>query len=156
MYKDCITNIKAPVLYILMNSKREFIYNLVFESVLSIITQYNKYKLSIHTIVTDSEIAFINVTNKFFPKSRRISCYIHYNQDLLRNILSYGLYRNEDKPISNIILKKLSLIPVYYKSNMEYVKEKIILKENIQNIKIILIIIILKIKYLIDKSLDYC
>ena len=70
MYKDCITNIKVPGLYILMNSKSEFIYNLVFESVFNIITQYNKFNLDIQTIVTDSELALINVTNKYFPKNK--------------------------------------------------------------------------------------
>ena len=34
MYKDIITGLKIPGLYILLNSKREILYKIVFESII--------------------------------------------------------------------------------------------------------------------------
>lgn len=41
MYKDVITNLKLPGIYILLNSKTELIYDLVFESLIKIIWYNN-------------------------------------------------------------------------------------------------------------------
>ena len=38
MYKDIITNLKIPAFFILMNVKKEIYYNIVFESIINIIT----------------------------------------------------------------------------------------------------------------------
>ena len=46
MYKDIITELKIPALYILLNAKKEELYNLVFESVIKIIIKkYRRIKL---------------------------------------------------------------------------------------------------------------
>ena len=37
MYKDIITNIKIPGFYCLLNSKKEILYNYVFESIINIL-----------------------------------------------------------------------------------------------------------------------
>ena len=91
MYKDVLTNLKIPGLYILMNGNKEEFYNLIFKDIIDIITLQNKYSISIDTIVTDSEKGLINVIKKFFPTTRRISCLYHYKRYIIRNLRIYGL-----------------------------------------------------------------
>ena len=85
MYKDRITEQKIPAFFILMNGKDEMFYNIVFENVINIITQRGLYKLSIKSIVTDSEQALVNSVEKNFPNIQRISCLFHFKQDIVRN-----------------------------------------------------------------------
>lgn len=86
-----------------------------------IITDNNNIILKFDIIVTDGEQALINIIKKYFPNVRRVLCYFHYIQDLLVNLRSYGLYKKKDKKISNIILKKLSLLPIIYKGNLQII-----------------------------------
>ena len=118
MYKDIITDLKIPGIYILLNSKNEDLYNMVFEDVINLITWKGKKEINIKTIVTDSEKALMNSIKKYFPTSQRVACYFHYKQDIVRNIRSYGLYKDEMKKQSNEVIKILSSIP-YYKGNIE-------------------------------------
>ena len=92
MYKDIITNLKNPGLYILLNSKKEILYDLVFESIVKNIFANDLGALNLETIVTDQEEALVNTIKKFFPNSKRISCLFHYKHDILRSLKSYGLY----------------------------------------------------------------
>ena len=97
MYKDIITNLKIPGIYILLNSKQERLYKLVFESIVkNIFDNFIEY-YNLETIVTDQEQALVNTIKKFFPKCKRISCLFHYKQDILRNLKSYGLYKKIQK-----------------------------------------------------------
>ena len=48
-----------------MNGKTEKHYDLVFESIYNIITQYRAIDIEIETIITDTEPALINVVKKF-------------------------------------------------------------------------------------------
>ena len=118
MYTDIITNLKIPAFYILINGKHELFYMKVFESIINILSNNNKINFNFEIIVTDAEQALINVINKIFPNSRRINCYFHYTSDILSNLKSYGLYKKKNKKDSNIILKKLSLLPFLYKGNI--------------------------------------
>ena len=45
-------------------------YDIVFDSLIRIITQNHKYDLNVETIVTDTELALINIIKKYFPNSR--------------------------------------------------------------------------------------
>ena len=123
MYKDIITDLKIPGIYILMNSKNEELYNMVFEDVIKLITWGGLKILNIKTIVTDSEKALMNSVKKYFPSTQRVACYFHYKQDIIRNIRSYGLYKDSQKLISNEIIKILSSIPFLYKGNIEIVNK---------------------------------
>ena len=51
MYKDLLKELKIPGLFILMNEKFQKYYDIIFSSVINIITRENKYELNIHTIV---------------------------------------------------------------------------------------------------------
>ena len=102
-----------------------------FRDVIEIITIRKKYPINIRTIVTDTETGLINIIKKYFPYSERISCLYHYKQDLIRNLLSYGLYKKTDKEVSNIIITILGDLPFEYKGNIAYLEIKIngIIKE---------------------------
>ena len=114
MYKDILTSLNIPAIYILINGKYEIFYNHVLESVINIITQNREYELVVETIVTDSEKALINAVKKYFPNVRRIACFFHYKQNIIKNIRNYGLYKKEHKINSDYIIKKLSYLPITY------------------------------------------
>ena len=118
MYKDIITSIKIPGLYILVNSKKENMYNYAFKGIIDLLTDSNKLTLKVKTIVTDQEKALINCVKKYFPRSQRIACLFHYKQDILKNLKTYGLYNKSNKEISNLILYKLGEFPFKYKGNI--------------------------------------
>ena len=94
MYNDLLTDLNTLGLYVLMNGKSELHYEYVFKSVINLLTNFRKKELSIEAIVTDTETALINTIKNYFPKTRSIACYFHYCQDIIRNIPSYGLYKN--------------------------------------------------------------
>ena len=123
MYKDIITDLKIPGIYILLNSKNEDLYNMVFEDVIKLISWQGLKKINIKTIVTDSERALMNSVNKNFPKAQRVACYFHYKEDIIRNLRTYGLYKNEMKNTTNEVIKILSSIPFIYKGKIEIVKK---------------------------------
>ena len=114
MYKDIITGLKIPGLYILMNSKKEILYQYVFESIVRLLSDGKNNHISFDTIVTDQETGLINVITKLFPNSQRISCLFHYKQDILRNIKMYGLYKTKYQIESNKLLEELGRIPFHY------------------------------------------
>ena len=120
MYKDIITGLKIPGLYVLMNSKKEILYQYVFESIIRLLSDDNNINFKFETIVTDQEIGLINGIKKFFPNSQRISCLFHYKQDILRNLKIYGLYKKSYKTESMSLLNDLGKIPFYYKGDMNY------------------------------------
>lgn len=119
MYKDVITNLKLPGIYILLNSKTELIYDLVFESLIKIIWYNNLMDIKVETIVTDQELALIKVIKKYFPNARRISCLFHCKQNILRNLRVYGLMKKNKKEESLNLLKKLGNISFVYKGKLK-------------------------------------
>ena len=123
MYKDKITELKIPGLYVLMNGKYKKFYEIIFENVIDIITQHNHYILNINTIVADAEKALINVIKKVFPNSKLVICFFHYKQNIIKNLKKYGLYNDEQKNESNIILKIISDLPFVYKEIMKLLKK---------------------------------
>ena len=119
MYKDIITNLKIPGVYILMNGKSQDLYDIVFDSLINIITENRNIELEVLSIITDTEKALINSVKKYFPNSQRIACYFHYKQDVLRNLRIYGLYNENNKVTSDIIIKKLGKLPFLYKGDLD-------------------------------------
>ena len=108
-----------------MDGKSENHYDIVFNSTINIITLYHQIDININSIVTDSEIALVKIVKKYFPNSLRITCLFHFKQDIMRNIRKYGLYKNEDKQLSDKIVNKLSFLAIKYKGNLEYLKKKV-------------------------------
>ena len=68
LFKDAIISQYIPCFYILMSNKCEILYDLVFKSILRILTQNNLYKINYQTITTDTEIVLINAININFTK----------------------------------------------------------------------------------------
>ena len=124
MYKDIITGLKIPGIYVLMNSKKEILYQYIFESILRLISDDKNKDIKFETIVTDQETGLINVINKIFPNALRIACLFHYKQDILRNLKSYGLYKDSIKEESQNLLKDLGKIPFYYNGDMNVFDEE--------------------------------
>ena len=125
MYKDIITELKIPGIFILLSGKNQFLYDYIFSSIINIVTNNRKFDLNILLIVSDSEKALVNSIKKNFPNSLRISCYFHYKQDLIRNIKQYGLYKKKDKEISDKIIQKLSNLPFEYNGDMKIINQKL-------------------------------
>ena len=125
MYKDIITELKIPGIFILLSGKNQFLYDYIFSSIINIVTNNRKFDLNILSIVSDSEKALVNSIKKNFPNSLRISCYFHYKQDLIRNIKQYGLYKKKDKEISDKIIQKLSNLPFEYNGDMKIINQKL-------------------------------
>ena len=65
MYKDIITDLKIPGIYILLNNKTQRMYSLAFESLIHILTENKTYDLDIKSIITDSETAFLKQLKNF-------------------------------------------------------------------------------------------
>ena len=118
MYSDIITNIKILGIYVLLNGKEELYYDIIFESVYNIITQNNSYSLEYDLIVRDSKRSLVNVVAKYCPNTIRISCLFHFKQDLISKIREYGLYKKEDRNLSNEIIEQLCRLTTYYKGDI--------------------------------------
>ena len=112
--------------YILLSNKSEMLYDLAFKSVKRILTQNGLYQI---TITTDSEALLISAINANFKETQRIGCWFHLKQDLIKNARTMGLLNKRNKDIDiNItfeIITQLTLFPLEYKGNIEFVKEKI-------------------------------
>ena len=112
-----------------MTNRTEILYDLIFKSVIRIITQQKSYTLNILTITTDTELALINAVHNNFPTANRIGCWFHLNQDLIREAKIMGLFNKQNKDIdANItyeIISQLSLLPLNYKGDIEYLKNQL-------------------------------
>ena len=122
MYKDIITNLKIPGIYILLNGKNKELYDLTFDSIIKILTDDRKIELEVENIITDTEQALVDTIKKYFPNSQRIGCFFHYKKDIIRNIKAYCLYKKQDKFTSDLIIRKLSSLPFIYKGEIKKVK----------------------------------
>ena len=120
MYKDYLTGEKIPGLYILMNKINSFLYDIIFDSIVNIITQNNSIPVNVKFIISDSEIALNKSIKNKFNEVKRIGCYYHYKKNLLKNIKEFGLYNSKFKIYSDIVIKKLGLLPLLYNGNMSY------------------------------------
>ena len=129
IFKDIISSDYIPGFYILMSNKTEIIYDMVFKSVKKILTQNGIYSLNIKTITTDTELALINAVNTNFVDVQRIGCWFHLKQDLLRESKVLGLFNKNNKninPETTIeIIKQLAILPLEYKGDINYLKNKI-------------------------------
>ena len=99
--KDIILKQYYSGFYILMTNKIEILYDLIFKSVIRIISQHNSYTLNILTITTDTELALINTIHINFPNETRIGCWFHLNQDLIREAKIVSLFNDKNKEIDS-------------------------------------------------------
>ena len=62
MYRDVLTNLNIPGIFILLNAKHEKFYEIVLHSIKNIITQNDNFELFGKIMVIDSEKALRNAT----------------------------------------------------------------------------------------------
>ena len=107
-----------------MSNKTEILYDLVFKSILRILTQNNLYHISYQTITTDTEIALINTINNNFENTTRIGCWFHLKQNLLSQAKICGLLNKKnpklDTNLTFEVITQLFILPHTYKGKMEY------------------------------------
>ena len=80
-----------------MSNKTENLYDLIFKSIIQILTQNNLYDIDIQSFTTDTEIALINSVNNNFKKAKRIGFWFHLKQDLVYQAKTYDLLNKNNK-----------------------------------------------------------
>ena len=142
-----------------MSNKNEILYDLVFKSLIRILSQQNVYKIELETITTDTETSLINAVHNNFVDVKRIGCWFHLNQDLIREAKIMGLFNTKNKNIDTEstyqIITELSLLPLNYKGDINILKEKInliLLQYPVYENYITNYFIECKLKYFIDGS----
>ena len=60
---------------------------MVFESMFKIISNFIKDILNIETVVTNQKLALINIVKKYSSNAWGITCFSHYKEDLIKNLL---------------------------------------------------------------------
>ena len=145
-----------------MTNKTEILYDIIFKSVKRILTQNNIYNLNIKTIIMDTEVVLINAINNNFLQIQGICFWFHFKQDLLREAKILGLLNIKNKNINpKLALKaitQLSLLPLVYKGNIDYLLNKIEILSKQYPFYYNLIkpyIIDTKLKYFKDGSFNY-
>ena len=127
IFKDRV--IAQSAFYVLMSNKTENLYDLIFKSIIQIFTQNNLYDLDIQSFTTDTEIALINSVNNNFKKAKRIGFWFHLKQDLVYQAKIYDLLNKNNKNLNTKdtfeIIKVMSILPLEYKGDNEYVKNKL-------------------------------
>ena len=79
LFKDIISFKMLPAFFILMSHKNEILYDLIFKSIIRIVTQYNEFNIKLKTITSDSEIGLIKAIENNFPNINRINCFFIIN-----------------------------------------------------------------------------
>ena len=129
LFKDAIISQYIPCFYILMSNKTEILYDLVFKSIIRILTQNNAYHINYQTITTDTEIPMINAINNNFENTTRIGCWFHLKQNLLNQAKICGLLNKKNSSIdTNLtfdVISQLCILPLTYKGNIEYLKDQV-------------------------------
>ena len=101
-----------------MSNRTEISYDMVFKSILRILTQSLIYKTDYKTITTDTELALINAIKINFPKSQRIGCWFHLKQDLMWEVRVLGLFNPKNNKINPEftleVITQLSLLTIEY------------------------------------------
>ena len=95
LFKDVLLSQYIPCFYILMSNKSEILYDMIFKSILRILTQNNLYHVTYQTITTDTEIALINAVKINFENTTRIGCWFHLKQNLLNQAKICGLFNKK-------------------------------------------------------------
>ena len=125
MYKDIITGEKYPCFYILMNKKNSLLYDLIFRSVITIITQNDLYPIITKNIITDAESALLSSIKKYFKQTSNFICLYHFKKDLLDNARVMGLLKGDIKEETKILINELVKLAINYNGNLNYVNSKI-------------------------------
>jgi len=117
-----------------MSNRYEELYNIVLQSIKTILTQYDIINLNIETITSDSEKALVNSLNNNFDDFQRVSCWFHMKQNIIKNAKQNGFFNPKSKfidvTITKEIITQLCTLPLEYKGDMTYFDNKIKILES--------------------------
>ena len=83
IYYDDIIKRKIPGIFVIMNSKIEEGYDIIFQNIKELLDLgQNKYNFDFETITTDNEKGLIYSITKNFPKVTRVACYYYYKNNI--------------------------------------------------------------------------
>ncbi|KZS01973.1 Uncharacterized protein APZ42_001168 [Daphnia magna] len=89
-----LNNHVFPVVYVLMTTKRQALYQVVFDRLMKIIAEEVQGNgFLVESLISDFETAILNVMQASFPNSRMMGCWFHFGQFNHDNIMSQAIYR---------------------------------------------------------------
>lgn len=124
LYIDLYTGLKIPGMFVTLNSKTQVAHEIIFNEIKQIITVNGTMPMLMQTYTIEYEKAHENALKLIFPSQRRIGCFFHYTQYMVRLIKTNGFGKKEYKIEAQEIVYLLATILFKYKSNMEYVYSK--------------------------------
>ena len=77
-------------MYITLNSKTKVAYEIIFNDIKQIIAVNGTMPILMQTYTIDYEKALENALKKIFPSQRRIGCFFHYTQCMIRRLKTNG------------------------------------------------------------------
>lgn len=80
----------VPIVYALMQSKAELLYQHVLQQIGEIATQFD-IELNPSVILTDFERGMITAFQREFPESRHSGCFFHLSQNIWKRVQNNGL-----------------------------------------------------------------
>ena len=90
LYIDLYTGLKIPGIFVTLNSKTQAAYEIIFNDIKQIIEVNGTSKIVLTTYTTEYEKALENALAKVFPSQKRIGCFFHYTQSLVRWLKTHG------------------------------------------------------------------
>lgn len=109
-----------------MNKRNYQVYDLIFKSVIKIITQYNIEKLNFISITSDDEPVLLKAIKNNFKSVNNFLCLYHLKKNMIEQIKFLGLFKNNDRDNSLLIINQLCKLCIDYKGSMSYIKTVII------------------------------
>ena len=103
LIKDVLLSQYIPCFYILISNKSEISYDLIFKSIIRILTQNNLNNERYQTITIDKEIALNNAVKINFENTTKIGCWFHLKQNLLNQAKICGLFNKKNTKIDTNI-----------------------------------------------------
>ncbi|KZS05357.1 Uncharacterized protein APZ42_031479, partial [Daphnia magna] len=89
-----LNNHVFPVVYVLMTTKRQAFYQVVFDRLMEIIAEEVPGNgFLVESLISDFETAILNVMQASFLNSRVMGCWFHFGQFNHDNIMSQAIYR---------------------------------------------------------------
>jgi len=89
------STITFPIIHCLMNSKSSDAYRKVLLEIEAIIKdtfEDQNLKFDARVITTDFELALINISKWFWPKSDHLGCFVHFLRCQINNLKKLGFF----------------------------------------------------------------
>ena len=71
-----------------MNKRNYIIYDLIFKSIINIITKNNIYAFELSSITSDDEYALIKAIKNNFKYVNNLLCFYHLKENMLKTSIS--------------------------------------------------------------------